>query len=82
MADEGGHQGVRQDGEAMRSALDIAIDDAWHRAAASQEHRRQWSRRCVDLKHQRGDYPVLQALDEATLEGLAVELEKDMESPR
>lgn len=62
----------------MRSALDIAIDDAFHRAAFSQEHRRLWSRRCVEAKFKRGDYPMLQALDEATLEGLAVELEKEM----
>jgi hypothetical protein len=62
----------------MRSDLDIQIDHAWHMAAVSKEHRRLWARRCVELKHQRGDYPMLQALDEATLEGLAVELEKGM----
>ncbi len=62
----------------MTSPLDIQIEDAWHRAASSTDHRRLWSRRCVELKFQRLDYPMLQALDEATLEGLAVELEKEM----
>jgi hypothetical protein len=63
----------------MRSDLDIEIDDAWHMAAVSTEHRRLWARRCVEAKFRRGDYgEILQALDEATLEGLAVELEKEM----
>jgi hypothetical protein len=62
----------------MRSDLDIQIDHAWHMAAVSTEHRRLWARRCVEAKFRRGDYPMLQALDEATCDVLAAELEKEM----
>jgi hypothetical protein len=61
----------------MTSDLDRAIEDAKGRLVYAKE-RLPYARQLVDLKFQRGDYPMIQSMDRDTREALAVAMLKEM----
>lgn len=65
------------------SFLDWQVHDATLRfASAPPDVRLERARRLVHAKFARGDYPMLQALDEAALEVLAKDLVESISAPR
>ena len=59
------------------SDLDRAIEDAKGRLVYA-TNRLPYARQIVDLKLQRGDYPMIQSMDSDTREALAVAMLKEM----